>query len=364
MNETTKVTNLEAIKAQKPGEKAIQGPKPVLHRTGRTVVGYFTPGNQWVKIIGPVEARLYKDWEPVYKGFYRCEVLDCAKYQRPILVPRVASTPEEFWAQWDLTRFWEWVDENHPGKITDRNAVEERLKNLVMYDGASIADGIMNLFNACRDRVAFLDSMSKEDCDGVWEQFNQILERKRQLHDVQAGWREDFVKKSWDRNLRHFVSYTSRRIFAALCDQTPENCEYVWQVIQYWDYNTQHPLTDNYFLSVDRSMPRVFSSMSELKDVKCKAVFADGSYVDTNLWEALSQNRATCVNFTLVVNSTPQGVQIYPVREIMGSYTRFVFERRPVLIYKHGNFYLKHPETLARKKANMERAAKSAGKKA
>ncbi len=340
------------VKLQRPGDKAVQGPRPVLHRTGRTVVGLFKPGSNWIKCVGnALEARLYRDWKPMYRGIYRCEVLDCARNPHPVLIPVVAATPEELWNSWDLSTFWAWVESNHPDFSQDKQAVEERFKKLVMYNAVAVDTGIMNLFNACRDGVALTDSMSSEDCNGVWKELNEILKIKPKFHDVHMGWRQDFIDRTWNKNLRHFVSFTSQRIFAAICDQTDDNCEYLWQVMQNWDYNTHHPLTDNYFLMVpNKDVPKMIEDLGSLREIKCKAVFADGSWMETNMHETLVEHRATCVNFTLIVQAVSKGVQAYPVREIVGSYVRSVFEHRPVLIYKYGNFYLKHPDTLKAKK--------------
>lgn len=352
------------IKPQEPGTPAIQGIKPFNRPTDEYVIGYFTPGSPWVRCIGEYEYLLYKEWEPQYSGVYKCRVLECNRLiARRVLIPIEAVSNQDFWDTWDLTPFWTWVKRHHPDEVIDREKVEQHLKNIIMYNGISLNDGALNLFAACRDGVAFTDSLSKEDADKIWERMNNILRRRNKPVDVHGDWRDEFIQLIWDNNFRHFFSHLSSQALRSICNQNYQGCQYLWTLIHNWDYTPVHDMSkDNFMIFIDLvNTPRVYSSMSELKKVPCSVVFADCSSMESDMYEALYKNRDNCANYTLLAEPAAGGTaEISLIREIAGSYSHVLMNRGDIVIFKYGNCYLNHPAEVARrerKRKHREAAA-------
>lgn len=340
--------------------KVVQGPPPVLHKTGEKIIGFFKKDSVWVSSPGNIEYLLYKEWEPVYSGMYECEVLDCAKLVgRKVVIPIREATVQEFWAAWNLDQFWEWVNKNHSDVEINREDIECKIKRLTMYNGIAIQDGLMNLFAACRDRVAFEDGLSQEDADKLWDSFNGILARVTKLSNVQNYWRQNFSVVTWNKDFRHFVTYISRKLMRAVCSQRDDGCQFIWDVLKYSEYKPQHSLDkDNFCLYLDlNTTPHQFSSPAELKEVKCLAYFADGSYTECTLHEAVVEHPQRCANYTLIPSYVDKVVTLHLVREIAGSYYNYLYRRGDLLAFKYGNCYLTHPSKEKTKSHTKETAS-------
>lgn len=326
--------------------KIVQGPPPVLHKTGERVIGYFKKDSVWVSAPGDIEYLLYKEWEPVYNGMFECEVLDCAKLVgRKVVIPIKEATVEEFWAAWNLDTFWKWIEKKYPEYLANKEEIEEKIKRLTTYNGIAIQDGLMNLFAACRDRVAFEDALSQEDADELWKEFNSILARTTKMSDVQKYWRYNFGVVTWNKNFRHFVSYISRKLMRAVCSQREDGCEFILTVLNYLTYTPQHELSkDNFCLYLDLdTTPHQFSSPTELKSINCRAYFADGSFVECTLHDAVVENAQRCANYTLIPSYVDKQLTLHLLREIAGSYYNYLYKRGDLLAFKYGNCYLQHP---------------------
>lgn len=327
--------------------------KSVAYRTGKFVYGCFTKDSYWVKVIGPIEARLSNEYEPKYSGVYKCEVLGGVTTVRPIVVPVEPATPKEFWENWSTEPYWKWFKNKYPEEpLTpqQKQEADEFLTDLTVWNSVNYFGGLMNLFHACKDEYALTDTMSKEDCDKVWVNLESAINplvNPRQ-HKERKTSRDLHIANLWEKDLRHFVSYVSRRVMSAFCDQNDSNFEYVRTVLNCRTYSHAYDISSDKFMVIEVNgtpvQHWVKSSQhglteAELESCKVKVMFIDGQTQEVNLLDIKGYLPSCCVNMFLGTSGAKDPLYI-PLLEKYTMQYSWLASRKFMGVYKYGNLYL------------------------